>query len=444
MVDQPSISLWRAHRNVKLRLMVAFINRFLAFMLAPLMAILFATSFGARAAGLMLALVVVATMCCSFLGGHLADVRGRRATLLISEAGVLVAYTCMWLANSPWWHNPELTYGAFLLNSCMGGLGFPASDAVMMDIATPQTRSAIYTANYWLMNLAFASGALVGGLFHGSQFGWLLLLGLVLCSTSYATTVFALVETKPRASADRAGRPPGKGVRSAIRQYRYAAADRVFIRLTCAAVLITTVEMQLTYYLGIHLAAHFTPRTLLQVENWRLTVDGIGMLSVLRMLNTVLVVALALVVGRLLRALGDRVRMYAGITVFVIGFMGLALTRDPWLLIGCSLVYTVGELMNVPVRQGMLADLVDPVHRSRYMALYGMRPRAAALLASLSVVVGAMLPSAGMAVLYALLGCTAMLLLRRPFRTSLELRRAAALAALSEPNPDTDKAVPVR
>ncbi|MEU9050261.1 MFS transporter [Streptomyces sp. NPDC048384] len=440
MTDQTSqhkpeaVSAWRAHPLIRVRLAVSFVDRFLNFMLTPLMAILLATSYGTATAGLMLLVVVAATIVCTFVGGHVSDARGRRPTLLLAEGGVVVAYAGMFLANSPWWHSPALTFGCFLLNSCMGGLGFPASDAVLTDIATPGTRAALYTVNYWLMNAAFALGAAVGGFFYGAHFDTLLLVGLLLSAAVWTVTFTKLSETRP------AGTPPsaaaGKGIGKAVRGYARAATDRVFLRLVLAAILITSVGQQLTYYLGIRLAADFEPQTLLHLDSWRVRLDGVGMLGLLRALNTVLVVALALVIGRLLRRLPETARMYTGIAMYITGFMGLAVTGDAWCLIALSVVYTVGELMHVPVRQALMADLVDPDHRSKYMALYGLRTRAAGLAASLSVIIGSVVPPVGMALLFGVFGIASALLLRVPVRVREE-RRSAAAAAPIKPTSST-------
>ncbi|MFC5215359.1 MFS transporter [Streptomyces coerulescens] len=430
--DAP-VSAWRAHPLIRVRLAVAFVSRFLTFMLTPLMAILLATSYGAATAGLLLLAVVVATIACTFVGGHLSDARGRRPTLLLAEGGVVVAYAGLFLANSPWWDSPETSFACFLLQSCMSGLGFPAADAVMTDIATPGTRAALYTINYWLMNLAFASGAAVGGFFYGAHFDALLLLGLVLSAATWVTTLAVLTETRPE-PAD--GKPPaGRGWRDALTGYARAAADRVFLRLVLAAILITSVEQQLTYYLGIHLATHFRPQTLLHLGSWEARLDGVGMLGLLRTLNTVLVVVLALVVGRLLRQVPETVRMYVGIGLFIAGFMGMAVTGSAWVLIAMSFTYTIGELMHVPVRQALMADLVHPDHRSKYMALYGLRTRAAGLTASLSVIVGSVVPPAGMALLFGVLGTCAALLLRTPVRVRQERRDAQDAAAVASAVP---------
>ncbi|WP_371480623.1 MFS transporter [Kitasatospora sp. NBC_00315] len=437
------MNLWSVHRNIKLRLGVGFVNRFLSFMLAPLMAIYLTSALGAAVAGALLSLVVIVSLASTFYGGHLADVRGRRFTLLIAETGVVAGYLGMALANSALWHSAPATYVFFLLLSCSGALAFPANDSVLMDVATPEIRTTLYTVNYWSMNLAFAFGAAVGGFFYGRHFPHLLWAGVLLSAGVLATTFAALAETAPALGSRR---PEDKGVRAAFTGYVEAARDRLFARIVIAAILLSTVELQLTYYLGVRLADHFTPQTPLRLGSWAPVVDGVQMLGILRTLNTVLVVLLALVAKRLFGLFSERVGMHLGIVLFTVGFMGLAVSDNAWLLIALSFVYTVGELMNVPMRQAVMADVINPRKRSKYMALYGLRSRAAALLASFGVALGPLLTPYGMAALFAAFGGISMLLLRAPSRQREERRahyeaRAAAEAATDhQSTPEPEKA----
>lgn len=405
-----------AHRNIRLRLAVTFINRFLNYLLTPLMGILFAASFGTAVAGVMLLVVAVAAIAFTFVGGHLAEVRGRRGTLLISEAGVVVAYGVMALANSPWWHSVAITYGCFLLNACLGGLGFPANDAVMIDVAKPDIRVALYTLIYWLQNIAAAAALTIGGFSYGPHFEVLPLIGLVLSSSAYLLTVFALAETKPRLPVERWGADRWRRrAWAGVMEYRSTLRDRPFLHLTAASVLLAALGVQLSYYLGIHLAASFHPQTF-HLAGARLAVDGVRMVSIMRTLNTVLVIALALAVGSLLRKVPGQLRLLAGIALFSGGYAAIALTVNPWLLIGLSVVYSTGELMHTPARQVLLADLAATDQRARYMALYGMRFRLGGVIASVLVIIGSFVPAIGMAAVYGLLGIASAVLLLRPLR----------------------------
>lgn len=413
------------HPNLRIRLAVGFVHRLLSFMIAPLMTIHLANRLGVVAAGTMLLVAVAAAVAGMFAGGHLSDSRGRRPVLLTSESGILLGFAVMALAASPWWGSAAATFAGFLLYSAAGGLGFPANDAMIIDVTTPETRVTIYTVNYWSLNLGFACGALIGGFAYAEHFADLLVAGALLSLGVIAVTWTFLVETRPEPGGAPTGRERS-GVRAVAAGYAGVLRDRMFARVVLAAVALGTVEWQLTYYIGIRLAEGFQRQALLTVGPWRPEVDGVELLGLLRALNTVLVVCLALQVRRLLRPLPERVRLYGGIALFTAGFMVLAVSGTGWVLIAAAVVYTVGELMNVPIRQTLVADLVDPGARTRYMAVYGLHPRMAAMTASLCVVAGSLLPPALMAGLYAVLGLAAALLLRPALRVRAARRGPAA------------------
>lgn len=87
-------------------------------------------------------------------------------------------------------------------------------------------------------------------------------------------------------------------------------------------------------------------------------------------------------------------------------------------LIGAAVVLTIGEVVNVPVKQAILADLVDPAARSKYMAAYGLNARIGLLVGSLFVTLGALVPPLGISLLYGVFGLAAILL----YRSLLRLR----------------------
>src|SRR5205085_2408800 len=99
----------------------------------------------------------------------------------------------------------------------------------------------------------------------------------------------------------------------------------------------------------------FGEQVLFHIGSWVARVTGVEILGILRAENTLLVVVLALLVLRLLKRIGDRFRLYVGITLFTLGTMAMGVGNTPWILLGAMLVLTVGEILNVPVQQAMLA-----------------------------------------------------------------------------------------
>ncbi|MEU2282430.1 MFS transporter [Streptomyces sp. NPDC013178] len=407
------------HPNIRLRIGVGFVQRLLAVMLMPLLVIRLAELYGPAAAGAMTLAVAGAGIAANFLGGHLADVHGRRPVLVAGELGATLCFALLALANSPWWSSGWATFVLFLLNTCCAQLATPAAEAMMVDVSTPESRPLVYTINYWSVNLAFTVGALIGGFFYEGHFVRLLTGAAVLSALTTTAIVCWLSETAPHTGKDTAG-----GIGAMLRGYLAVARDTVFLRVLAAAALISAVEMQIGYYIAVRLSGEFPTQVLARIGSWAPTVDGVSILGILRAVNAALVVALVLFAKNLLARLSDRARLYAGITVFTAGYMIWAVSNTGLVLIAAAVLLTLGEIAAVPVRQALLADLVDPAARTKYMAAYTLNARVGLLVASLCVTLGAFVPALGMSLLYGTAGLAAILLYRSLLKLREERRTA--------------------
>lgn len=408
------------HPNIKLRLGVGFVQRLLGIMLMPLMVIHLAALYGAAAAGVLTLVVAAAGIASNFLGGHLADVYGRKPLMVAGEVGAALTFGLLALANSPWWQSGAVTFVLFLLNTCLASAATPAAEAMMIDVSTPENRNFVYTVNYWSINLAFTAGALIGGFFYGEHFTLLLTAAAALSAATALVTWWWIAESAPESAKDQAA-----GIPAMLRGYLAVSRDRVFLRLLAAATFSRAIEVQIGYYIAVRLADDFPEQALAGLDRWFPAVDGVAMLGILRAVNTALIVVFALFAGSMFRRLPDRVRLYAGLTVFTAGYMVLAVSNSGWVLIAAAVLLTVGEIANVPVKQALLADLVDPASRTKYLAAYGLNARIGLLIGSLCVTVGAFLSPVGMSLLYAAFGLGAILV----YRSLLPLRDARQAAA---------------
>ncbi|ETK35454.1 MFS transporter [Microbispora sp. ATCC PTA-5024] len=387
------------HPNLRVRIAVGFVQRLLDSMVMSFMAVYLAFQYGVAVAGVLVVAVMALGVVGTLAGGHMSDAHGRRRTLLLGELGVCLTFGVMAAADA--WHAPMAVYAGYVVNKFAASFAMPANDAMILDVTGPESRKLVYTINYWSINLALAFGALVGGFLYNGHFT--LLLGLATAGTvGIAAATFVLIaETRPDT-------PVQETRQSILRDfasgYRLVLQDRAFGRLLVAATLFMSIELQLINYIGVRLARDLPRQDLIPALPWTVRVDGVEMLGILRAENTVLVVVLALVAHVVLRRVPDRVRLYAGAGLFTAGYMVLAVSDTGWVLLLAALVLTIGELMDVPVRQTLLADMVPDGARTRYMAVYNLNIRIALVVASACITVGSVVPPWGMAALYGLFG----------------------------------------
>jgi DHA1 family multidrug resistance protein B-like MFS transporter len=330
-----------------------------------------------------------------------------------------VAYFADW--------GPLAVYFSYAIVKFGTNLALPANDSTIIDVTPPEDRKYVYTVNYWVINLALGGGALIGGFLYGTHFGAVILGGAIGMGFALAVTVLLVAETKPvmKPESTAAAAAPGKlrGWAQFAEGYRVVLVDSTFRRLIIVATLVLTLEGQLSTSIGIRLSYAFPVQYVFPFGD----VDGVQMLGVLKAVNTVLVVLLALQVNTLLRRLPDRIRLYAGITLYAGGFAVLAVTDIAWVLLLAAVVLTIGELMNTPVQQGLLAELAPEQGRPRYMAAYYLHIRFGQVVNSLLISLSAVLSTQGMAGIYLLFGVVIIMqyrviLARRPARAGADAR----------------------
>lgn len=289
---------------------------------------------------------------------------------------------------------------------------------MMVDISTPKTREQIYTINYWSINLAFLLGSLVGGFAFGAFFFQLLLGAAVLVSVIALITLVAISETAPSdrtgtardprareqaqvaagrlhdgAARQRPG-PPGP-VRPADPQRRdpdlvlHRRTPQHGLRAAAVAELRAVAADRRRCRDARHPAGGEHPHRGLSGTVRRVAVRP---------------------------ASSDRQRIFGGIVLFTAGYMVWGASNAPWLLLAAAVVLTVGEIMSVPIRQVLLADLVPADDRSRYMAVYQINVQLGMVVASLCLALGVLIPAVGMSLLFGLFGVGALLIYWSLFR----------------------------
>lgn len=400
------------HSNVKLRIIMSFFTNTLSNMVTPFMAVYFAKTLGTTSAGTATIVSIIVGLLFAAAGGHYADRLGRKPMMVLAEGISTAAYITMALMNSPWFYSPVITMVMTIVVSAGWGLSKPSIDAMLIDVSTPETRKFMYRITYWSNNLAISIAGIIGAFFFSDYLFELFIAVAAMSLLSLIVTWIFLAETLPSAASEQSGYQRTLRARektSIWGSYKNVLHDKTFMTYIVASMLLVSVEMNLTNYIGIRLGS------LKQDIQWmpwvEAKISGIHMLGFLRTENTLAVVVLSLFIGRLLKLRSDTKTMLIAMALNIIGYTYLTFGSQPMLLILFMLIATIGELTYVPIKQAFLVNIVPDQARSSYMAISGMVNRAALMLSGLNIIIGGFLSAGGMAVFIFLIGMTGLLIL---------------------------------
>lgn len=377
------------------------------------MAIYFSNYYGVKLAGLIVLFTVLGSILASFYGGYISDQFGRKKILVISESIRFMAVAFMAVTNSPLITIPIITMLLLFINNTCFGLSTPAREAMIIDVSTPDTRKFIYSLTYWVNNFSLAIGTLLGAFLFNKYFFHLLVFTALASLVTFIVMYFFILETKPE-------RTPKEKIKNntfaIFSSYGGVFRDKLFLKFFIASLLTLALELQLGYYISVRLSNEYKTQTILNIFDFNIAFNGVEMYGILRAENTILVIILAILIAKMTNKISDEIALYMGVTIFTFGYMILGVSNNSWILIIATVIFTIGELMFVPIKKVLLADVVKENMRSRYMAVNSLTFRGGLVIGSLGITLGALVPSWVMAVIYGLMGTFSILLFSKVFK----------------------------
>ncbi|MGG0703652.1 MDR family MFS transporter [Bacillus paramobilis] len=400
------MGFWSMHRNIKIRIITSFLTRTVSTMIFPFMAIYFSIKLGSAIAGALLLINVIASLVIGLYGGYVGDRLGRKKVMIIGQSIQVISIACMGVANSDYVDSPWLTFVFMLVNSLGSGLMNPATEAMLIDVSTPENRKVMYSINYWAINLSIAIGAIFGGLlFENYRLQLFIGLTVIAVITLYVMAVYMEEVYVARKTVEK------KNVlKDMADSYKVVMKDRAFLIFCAASICTLSLEFQVNNYLGVRLQKEFETVHFFFWNGVTFDLTGIRMMSWISAENTILVVLCSALLIKMLKRFNDLKILYVGLFIYTIGFTILGTSNSLWILLIAGLFQTVGEMMYVPVRQSIMADMVPNEARGSYMAINGMVFQVAKMNGALGVMIGSFLASWGMSVLYFIVGMSSILL----------------------------------
>jgi MFS family permease len=317
----------------------AFLNRFGTFVLPFLVLYMTRQGFSEAEAGLTLSAYGVGNFAASFIGGHLADHIGRRATIAISMVSSSAAVLSLTQVHGL----PGLIVATLCAGVC-ADLFRPAASALVVDVCAPDqqlTGSALYRL---AAHIGFAAGPVTGGLIVDHSF-------FDLFAADAATSLaFGLIAILALPRSIRHPAPPderGHWLTAAL-------ANRRFVRFLIATLAVTSVTAQMDSTLALHIlgAGH--------------SASTYGLLA---SVNAALIVLLEVSITLVTRRSPERSAMAVGYLITGAGFALTAVATSTLAIGGTIALWTVGEMISSPLSGVYVGKLAPPHLRGRYMGL---------------------------------------------------------------------------
>lgn len=324
-----------------------FIHRFGTFVVPFLTLYLKDLGYSAWDTAVVFASMAVGGVGAMVLGGRLSDHIGRKNTMGLALFGGAVSMLLMWQAGDI----PEYVVSAFLVGITQG-MYHPASNSLLVDVVPEERRITAFAVVRWAVNLGFAGGMAAGGVLAEKNFAYLFVGDAV---TSAAFAVIAVLMLP-------------HGVKTSREQSRWSVAlrdmagNRHFVAFFFANFLTTALFFQwgssVTRLLGDLGYGKSVYGWLMAMNGLIIAFCEIPISQLTRRKFPPPVIAL----GFLLCGVG------MGINAFAVPGVESAL-----FIVGAALiVFTLGEMISLPIAGAWVASLAPEKMRGRYSAGVGL------------------------------------------------------------------------
>ena len=273
---------------------------------------------------------------CAPIVGALSDRYGRRPVLLGALLGLGIDYLFMaWAPSIAWLFVGRLISGLF-------GASFTTASAYIADISEPAKRAQ----NFGMIGAAFGIGFIVGPLMGSffSQWGlrvpFMAAAAFSLLNAIYGMVMLPESLDKEHRRAFEWKRANPVGTLKNLR--RYPALGNLFVAVFLLYIAAHAVQSTWTYYT-------------MEKFHWNVTWVGYSLAFVGLVIGLVQGGLIRLVIPKI----GQKNSVYAGLTLYVAGFVLFAFASKGWMMFAFMIPYGLGGIAG-PALQGIMSTQVPP------------------------------------------------------------------------------------
>lgn len=322
-----------------------FINRFGTFVMPFLAIYLVRAGYSMGEAGLAISAYGAGAFLASVVGGHLADTIGRRHTMVTGSWAAAVCLIALYYARG---------LPAILTTSAVNGfanaLYSPAATALIADLVPDRLRVRAFAGLRFAVNAGFGLGSAAAGLLAKYSFAWLFF-GDALTLVIFGAIALAFLPHGVRQARGGEGYIPWKNALG------HVFRDRAFVALFASALLAAVVFSQFNTSYGLEVTR----------RGFDTTTYGalLGM-------NGLLVILFELPLTSLTMRCTPKRVIALGYAILGCGFALNALGGSLAILILSMALFTLGEMIALPMQSAYAAQIAPDHLRGRYSGAMGM------------------------------------------------------------------------
>ena len=340
-----------APRAVWVLIIGVFVNRVGSYFSTFVVLFLTAKGFAVAALPGVLVAIGISGMAGSLVGGWLADVVGRKRSLVTSMVASALGLAALSVVTS----HVAVVVAVCVVALCTASY-LPAAAALLVDYTAPEDRVPIFAFFRVALNLGAAVGPLAAGLIATTSYGALFVVDAATC-LAFAVLLLAGLPSpaKPSPATSDGGTVPEEGGIPSAAPSSSRAAGRVPVLVLCMGVLcVAMAYAQHSSTLPLQLADRgFSP----------------GLYGLVLAANGLLVILCELPLSSLTRRYPWNVPMLAGALLITFGMALSGLVAAPVAVLAAVGVWSFGEMLLTPVASSAVAALSPPDRIGRYQAL---------------------------------------------------------------------------
>jgi len=327
-----------------------FIDRVGGALIFPFLSLYVTSHFnvGMTEVGIVFAVFAISSVVGSVFGGAMTDRFGRKSMLLFGLITSALSSLAMGFIN-----DFRLFYLIAGLVGLLSNTAGPAQQAMVADLLPEEKRSQGFSVIRVIANLAITIGPLIGGLMASYSFILLFISDAILSTITALIVFFSIPETKPELSGEEEDT-----LMQSLGGYGDILRDWLFVVYVIVSIMIVTVYMQMNSSLPVYLR-----------DVHGVTTKQFGYIL---SLNAGLVVFFQFWITRKISRYKPMFLIAIGSLLYAIGYAMYGFVSTYVLFLVAMVIITIGEMINAPTSQSIVANIAPVDMRGRYMAIFGL------------------------------------------------------------------------